>query len=144
AIVPERTAVKVDRDLPLEKLAPLGCGVITGAGAVIEALQVGDGDSIVIFGVGGVGLSAVMAAKLVGARHIVAVDLNAERLALARELGATHAFHPEDDTAKQIRAVTGRGLRCSLNTTTVPAIHTMALEVLAMNGTAGFVAAPRG
>jgi len=143
-IVPERTAVKVDRDLPLEKLGPLGCGVITGAGAVIEALQVGYGDSIAIFGVGGVGLSAVMAARLVGASHIVAVDLNAERLALARELGATHTFHPEDDAVKQIRAVTGRGLRCTLNTTSAPAIHSMGLEVLAMNGTAGFVAAPRG
>jgi aryl-alcohol dehydrogenase len=143
-IVPERTAVKVDRDLPLEKLGPLGCGVITGAGSVIEALKVGYGDSIAIFGVGGVGLSAVMAARLVGASHIVAVDLNAQRLELARELGATHTFHPGDDAAKQIRAVTGRGLRCSLNTTSVPAIHSMALEVLAMNGTAGFVAAPRG
>lgn len=144
AIVPERTAVKVDRDLPLHQLAPLGCGVITGAGAVIEALRVGDGDSIAIFGVGGVGLSAVMAAKLVGARHIIAVDLNPQRLQLAGELGATHVFQPQPDTLQQIRAVTGRGVRCSLNTTTVPAIHSMALEVLAMNGTAGFVAAPRG
>jgi aryl-alcohol dehydrogenase len=143
-VVPERTAVKVDRDLPLEKLGPLGCGVITGAGAVIEALRVGYGDSIAIFGVGGVGLSAVMAARLVGARHIVAVDVNPERLALARELGATHVFNSDDDAVKQIRAVTGRGIRCSLNTTTVPAVHTMALEVLAMNGIAGFVAAPRG
>jgi aryl-alcohol dehydrogenase len=118
--------------------------VITGAGGVIEALRVGFGDSIAIFGVGGVGLSAVMAARLVGARHIVAVDVNADRLALARELGATHAFHSDDEAVKQIRAVTGRGVRCSFNTTNVPAVHTMALEVLAMNGTAGFVAAPRG
>ena len=144
AIVPERTAVKVDKALPLEKLGPLGCGVITGAGAVIEALHVSFGDSIAIFGVGGVGLSAVMAAKLVGARHIVAVDINADRLALAQELGATHTFQPDDDAAKKIRAVTGRGVRYALNTTTVPAVHTLALEVLAMNGTCAFVAAPRG
>lgn len=144
AVVPERTAVKVDRDLPLEKLGPLGCGVITGAGAVIEALHVGFGDSIAIFGVGGVGLSAVMAARLVGARHIIAVDINTERLALARELGATHALHPDESAVKQIRAITGRGVRYSLNTTTVPDVHTMALEVLAMSGTCAFVAAPRG
>lgn len=143
-VVPERTAVKVDKDLPLEKLGPLGCGVITGAGAVIKALKVGYGDSIAIFGAGSVGLSAVMAARLVGARHIVAVDINPERLSLARELGATHVLESGDDVARQIRAVTGRGVGCSLNTTTVPEIHTMALEVLAMNGTAGFVAAPRG
>jgi aryl-alcohol dehydrogenase len=144
SIVPERTAVKVDKDLELTKLGPLGCGVITGAGAVIEALHVGYGDSIAIFGAGGVGLSAVMAARLVGARHIVAVDINPQRLELARELGATHTFASDDDAAKQVRAVTGRGMRCSLNTTTVPDVHSMALDVLAMNGTAGFVAAPRG
>jgi len=145
AIVPERTATKVDKDLPLEQLGPLGCGVITGAGSVIEALKVGFGDSIAIFGTGGVGLSAVMAARLVGASRIVAVDTNPARLELARELGATHAINGLDpDVAAQVRATTGRGVRCTLNTTTVPQVHTAALDSLAMNGTAAFVAAPRG
>ena len=145
AIVPQRTAVKMDKDLPLEKLGPLGCGVVTGAGAVIEALKIGYGDTIAVFGTGGVGLSAVMAARLVGARRIVAVDINRERLDLARELGATDTIPAdEDDVAKKVRAVTGRGVDFSFNTTTVPEVHSMALEVLAMNGTAGFVAAPRG
>ncbi|HEY7806648.1 MAG TPA: NAD(P)-dependent alcohol dehydrogenase, partial [Croceibacterium sp.] len=144
-VVPQRTAVKMDKDLPLEKLGPLGCGVVTGAGAVIEALKVGYGDTIAVFGTGGVGLSAVMAARLVGARRIVAVDINRERLELARELGATDCIPAaEDGVAKKVRAVTGRGVDFSFNTTTVPEVHTMALEVLAMNGTAGFVAAPRG
>src|SRR5690606_15975616 len=92
AVVPERTAVKMARDLPLEKLGPLGCGVITGAGAVIEAFKLGFGDSLAVFGAGGVGLSAVMAARLVGASRIVAVDLVPERLELAREFGATDCF----------------------------------------------------
>jgi aryl-alcohol dehydrogenase len=145
AIIPERTATKVDKDLPLEQLGPLGCGVITGAGSVIEALKVGFGDSIAIFGAGGVGLSAVMAARLVGASRIVAVDVNPSRLELARELGATDTVDGSaPDVAAQIRALTGRGVRYSLNTTTVPAVHTAALECLAMNGTAAFVAAPRG
>jgi aryl-alcohol dehydrogenase len=144
-LVPQRTAVKMDNDLPLEKLGPLGCGVVTGAGAVIEALKVGYGDTIAVFGTGGVGLSAVMAAKLVGARRIVAVDINRERLELARELGATDCVPADEDgVADKVRAVTGRGVDFSFNTTTVPEVHTMALEVLAMNGTAGFVAAPRG
>jgi aryl-alcohol dehydrogenase len=144
-VVPQRTAVKMDKDLPLEKLGPLGCGVVTGAGAVIEALKVGYGDTIAVFGTGGVGLSAVMAAKLVGARRIVAVDINRERLELARELGATDCVPvDEDGVANKVRAVTGRGVDFSFNTTTVPEVHTMALEVLAMNGTASFVAAPRG
>lgn len=145
AIAPDRTAVKVDKDLPLEKLGPLGCGVITGAGSVIEALKVGYGDTIAIFGVGGVGLSAVMAANLVGARRIVAVDLNEDRLELARELGATDTIlASEDDIAGKLRAIAGRGLDYTLNTTNVPAVHTTALDCLAMNGTAAFVAAPLG
>ena len=145
AIVPERTAVKVDRDLPLHLLGPLACGVISGAGSVIEALKVSAGDTIAIFGVGGVGLPAVMAARLVGARAIVAVDRNPQRLELARELGATHTIAADDpDLAETIRAVTGRGVGFTLNTTNVPSAHTAALECLAMNGTAGFVAAPRG
>jgi len=145
AIVPVRTAVKMDKALPLEMLGPLGCGVVTGAGGIIEALKVGFGDSVAIFGTGGVGLCAVMAARLVGARRIVAVDISDERLALAREFGATDCFRgDEDDLAAKIRRVTGRGVDFTFNTTNVPAIHALALDVLAMNGTAGFVAAPLG
>jgi aryl-alcohol dehydrogenase len=145
SIVPVRTAVKMDKSLPLEKLGPLGCGVVTGAGGVIEALKVGFGDTLAIFGTGGVGLSAVMAAKLVGARRIVAVDLSPQRLDLAREFGATDCFlGGEDDLAAKIRGVTGRGMDYTFNTTNAPAVHALALEVLAMNGTAGFVAAPLG
>ncbi|MFC3101862.1 NAD(P)-dependent alcohol dehydrogenase [Altererythrobacter lauratis] len=145
AIVPQRTAVKMAKDLPLEKLGPLGCGVVTGAGGVIAALKVGFGDTIAVFGTGGVGLSAVMAAKLVGARRIVAVDLNPQRLELAREFGATDCFLGDaEDLAGGIRGVTGRGMDFTFNTTNALAVHSLALEVLAMNGTAGFVAAPHG
>jgi aryl-alcohol dehydrogenase len=144
-LVPQRTAVKMDKDLPLEKLGPLGCGVVTGAGGVIEALKVGYGDTIAVFGTGGVGLSAVMAAKLVGAKRIVAVDLNRERLELARELGATDCISADEEgVVEKARAVTGRGVDFTFNTTAVPQVHSWALEALAMNGTAGFVAAPRG
>jgi aryl-alcohol dehydrogenase len=145
SIVPVRTAVKMDKSLPLEMLGPLGCGVVTGVGGVIEALKVGFGDTIAIFGTGGVGLSAVMAAKLVGAKRIVAVDLSPERLELAREFGATDCLNGgEDDLAAKLRGITGRGLDFTFNTTNSPAVHALALECLAMSGTAGFVAAPLG
>ncbi len=145
AIVPQRTAVTMPKDLPLEKLGPLGCGVVTGAGGVIEALKVGFGDSIAVLGTGAVGLSAVMAAKLVGARRIVAVDLSDERLELAREFGATDTLRgDEDDLGGKLRAITGRGMDFTFNTTNSVAVHQLALEALAMNGTAGFVAAPHG
>ena len=145
AIAPRGTAVKVPKDVPLEKLGPLGCGVITGAGAVIETFEMGAGETIAIFGVGGVGLSAVMAARLVGAKRIIAVDMQADRLELAREFGATDTIAADqEDIAGVIRALTGRGVDCSFNTTTVPQVFQTALDCLAMRGTAGFVTAPRG
>ncbi|HTY51262.1 MAG TPA: NAD(P)-dependent alcohol dehydrogenase [Steroidobacteraceae bacterium] len=145
AVVPERTAVRLDPEVPLEVAAPLGCGVLTGAGCVIESLGLGAGDSIAIFGVGAVGLSAVMAARLAGAERIVAIDINPSRLQLAAELGATDAFAADTpDLVAGIRGVTGRGVNFSLNTTTSPQVFTAAADCLAMRGTAGFVTAPRG
>jgi aryl-alcohol dehydrogenase len=144
-LVPQRTAVWLPTSLPLPLMAALGCGVITGAGTVMEALRVGPGESIAIFGVGGVGLSAVMAARLAGAGRIVAIDTNPARLELARELGATDIFAADaDDLVGQVRALTGRGMQYSFNTTTSPAVFTAALECLAMRGVAAFVTAPRG
>ncbi len=144
-IAPERTAVKVSKQAPLEILAPMGCGVITGSGAVIHSLKVGAGDSLAVFGVGGVGLSAVMAASIVGASRIIAVDVIPERLALAKELGATDTVDARaGDPAKAVREITGHGANYSFNTTSVPDIWTAALDCLTMQGVAGFVTAPRG
>ena len=118
AICHERNIVKVPADAPLELLGPLACGIQTGAGAVINALKVGVGQSIAIFGAGSVGLSAVMAARVVGATTIVAVDLNDARLELARELGATHTFNPKKvDVTKEIVALSGGGVHFALDTT---------------------------
>ncbi|AKH43925.1 aryl-alcohol dehydrogenase [Altererythrobacter atlanticus] len=145
AIVPQRTAVKLPKDVPLEMMAPLGCGIITGAGTVIESLALQPGQSVAVFGTGGVGLSAVMAARLIGASRIVAVDLSPQRLELARELGATDCLRGDQaDLAKAIRAITGRGMDASINTTVAPPVFDTAMECLAMRGTAAFVTAPRG
>ncbi len=139
----ERTAVKVPQDLALELLGPLGCGVITGAGAVLYSLGVQVGHSVAIFGAGGVGLSAVMAARLVGARQIIAVDRIASRLQLARELGATHTLDAASpELAQRIIDISRGGVDRSLNTTRAPEVFTQAMQSLAMQGVAGFVAAP--
>jgi len=144
-VASERTAVKVAADLPLEVLGPLGCGVITGAGAILYSLGVAVGESVAVFGAGGVGLSAVMAARLVGAREIIVVDPIPARLQLARELGATHTIDAASaDIARQIIEFSGGGVDRSLNTTRVPAVFTTALQCLAIRGVAGFVAAPAG
>ena len=89
ALTQERWAVKVRNDAPLEQLGPLACSGQTGAGAVLNVMKPDPGDSIAVFGVGAVGLSALMAAKIAGCDPIVAVDVHEHRLALAHELGAT-------------------------------------------------------
>jgi aryl-alcohol dehydrogenase len=94
AIANEHNAVKVAEDLPLELLGPLGCGLQTGAGAVFNVLKAEAGKGIGIFGLGGVGLGALMAASVAGCDPIVAFDINPERLKLATELGATHVYNP--------------------------------------------------
>ena len=158
ALADERSAVKAPADLPLEIMGPLACGVMTGAGAVINSLQVRPGQSIAIFGTGAVGLSAVMAAKIVGATRIIAVDVVPARLALAMELGATDvidvsAGNPPDangpaasastgNAAQAIKNLTGHGVNFTFNTTRAPAIFAQAMESLAPRGVAGFVGAP--
>jgi aryl-alcohol dehydrogenase len=145
AVVGERTAVKVTKEVPLEILGPLGCGVITGSGAVINALEVGPDDSIAVFGTGGVGLSAIMAARLVGARRIIAIDVLPARLALARELGATDTLDSNDgDVVKAIHQLVPGGVDFTLNTTSIPHLYTQQLECLSVRGTGGFVTSPRG
>ena len=92
------------RDAPVELLGPLGCGLQTGAGAVLNVMQPRMGQSIAVYGVGGVGLAGLMAAKIAGCDPIIAVDRLAERLKLARELGATHALESRGgETLAEIR-----------------------------------------
>jgi aryl-alcohol dehydrogenase len=136
----DRNVIKVADDAPLELLGPLGCGVITGAGSVINSLKVGLGKSIAIFGTGSVGLSGVMAAKLVGAGKIIAIDLRDDRLKLALELGATHTINPgKQSIAEAIKGITGDGIDFTLETTALMPILRQAIDVLALRGTCGFV-----
>jgi aryl-alcohol dehydrogenase len=141
---PESTAVKVPADVPLELLGPLGCGLITGAGAMLEALRVTPGQTVAIFGVGSVGLAAVMAAAIAGASCIVAVDVSPQRLQLAAELGATQTLLSDDTTAAALRDIEPYGFTYSLNTTNAPAIFSLAVACLANEGIAGFVTRPQG
>ena len=142
AICNERNIVKVPNTVPLELLGPLACGVQTGAGAVMNALQVAAGSSFAVFGAGSVGLSAVMAARVVGATTIVAVDTNPHRLHLARELGATHVLNPTVVTAsEELLRITGYGLNYALDTTGIPAVIREAVMSLAPRGVCGVLGA---
>ncbi|MBC7273462.1 MAG: alcohol dehydrogenase catalytic domain-containing protein, partial [Streptomyces sp.] len=118
ALTTQRNTVKVDKDVPLELLAPLGCGLQTGAGSVLNSFVVPTGGSLAVFGVGAVGFGALMAARAAGAATIIAVDVNPRRLALAEELGATHTINATGtDVAAAIRDITGSGVGHVLDTT---------------------------
>src|SRR6201981_1300736 len=112
ALTQERYAVKVRKDAPLEILGPLACSGQTGAGAVLNVMKPKPGDSFAVFGVGAVGLSALMAAKVAGCDPIVAVDLHDHRLALARELGATHTIDHtgHDRVVNEVRTIAPGGM----------------------------------
>ena len=141
AIANERNAIKVRADAPLELLGPLGCGLQTGAGAVLNSLAVRAGSSIAIFGVGAVGLAAVMAARIAGASRIIAVDVVAERLALARELGATHAIDGgATDALAGILALTGRGVDYALDTTANDKALEQMIDCVGPLGVCGLIA----
>ena len=109
AVVSARSAVRVDPELPFELAALFGCAVLTGAGAVIRSAAVAPGDRVAVFGLGGVGLAAVLGAVVAGASTIVAIDVVPEKLGLARELGATHAVPAGPDAVAAVRELTGGG-----------------------------------
>ena len=138
--------IKVDKSLPLAILAPLGCGVQTGAGTVFNTLQVQADSSLVIFGCGCVGLSAVMAAKVAGASHIIAVDINPERLQTATGLGATHVVAPDDfassaELVEHIKSIVGNdGCNYAIDTTGIPAVLRQAFDCCGPMGVTAMIA----
>lgn len=144
AIARENNAIKVDKGAPLELLGPLGCGIQTGAGAVINSLKVTAGSSFASLGAGAVGLSAVMAARVAGATTIIAVDVVPSRLELARELGATHVVNSrEEDMIDAIRKITGGGVSYALESTGRPEVLAQGIEALGSRGAIGVVGAPK-
>ncbi|AJE68114.1 NAD(P)-dependent alcohol dehydrogenase [Corynebacterium glutamicum] len=141
--VSARSVVKVDDDVPLELLGPLGCGLSTGAGAILNSLGVRAGDTVAVFGTGAVGSAAIMAAAATGATTIIAVDIHNSRLEMTKELGATHTINSKDeDPAEKIKELTGDGVQFALDTTGVVAVTRQAADSLAINGTVGLVGAP--
>ncbi len=142
ALANETNVVKVRQDVPLEVLAPLGCGIQTGVGAVLNSLKPAAGSSIAIFGVGTVGMSAILGAVLSGCTTIIAIDLFPDRLELAKEFGATHTINPKkDDPVNAIMDITGGGVNFSLECVGNPALLRQATDCLALLGVCGQVGA---
>ncbi|KAH8800322.1 chaperonin 10-like protein [Xylogone sp. PMI_703] len=144
AIVSSASVVKVPANTPLDLFCPLGCGIQTGAGVILNTLDVQPGKTVVVFGVGAVGMSAVMAAKIRKARVIIAIDLQPQRLELAMKLGATHVIRGSDeDIVSQIQKICGsNGADYSVDCAGVPQVVERAIECLGTLGKAATVGAP--
>jgi aryl-alcohol dehydrogenase len=141
SIVVAHNAIRVPKDLPLARLAPLGCGVLTGAGTVINELRPQPGQSLAVFGCGGVGLSAVMAAVALD-QNVVAIDTNPKRLALAAELGATATVCVGDgDVAAAVGEIVPGGVDASIEATGLPPVAETAVGVLSSRGRCALVGA---
>jgi aryl-alcohol dehydrogenase len=140
ALANERNVVKVQDDIPPEILAPMGCGVMIGARAVMNSLQPRPGASIAVFDVGTVGMSAILAAAVSGCTTIIAVDINPDRLEIAREFGATHTINSDEvDPVEAIKDITDGGADFSLECMGKPKVLRQAVDVLPRLGVCGLL-----
>lgn len=140
AVANERNVVKVSNTCDLTQLGPLGCGLLTGAGSVFNVLKPEPGSNLVVYGVGGVGLSGIMAAKSLGVTKIVAVDRHESRLRKAHDLGATHVVDTSTtDIVSGVKAALGGGADYALETTGVPMVIRAGVDTLAIPGSIAVV-----
>ncbi|SDJ12626.1 NAD(P)-dependent alcohol dehydrogenase [Salimicrobium halophilum] len=141
AVAHERNVVKVDKDVELELLGPLGCGIQTGAGTVLNKLKPQFGETIAVFGCGAVGLSAIMAAGITSASEIIAIDVHDSRLELAKSLGATHTINgkQEEDVVEKIKELSNGGVHYSVETTSVPGVTRQSVLALRSLGVSAVV-----
>lgn len=142
-VVRMEACVAIDRAIPFAVAAIVGCGVMTGVGSVLNAARVEPGSSVVVIGTGGVGLNCVQGARLSGATQIIAIDVNPDRLQMARQFGATHCIQADRDdagllrAAEEVRKLTGgRGADYSFESTAVPELGAAPLAVIRNGGMA--------
>jgi Zn-dependent alcohol dehydrogenase len=141
ALASERVVVPMPNDVATDVTAVIGCAVMTGAGAIINTLQVKSGQSVAVFGAGGIGLCAIAAAAIVDAYPIVAVDLSEDKLGFARRFGATHAVNAREvDPVQAIRQLTGGGVDYAIDAIGLPQTQEQILRAVK----AGFSGLDRG
>ena len=143
ALVSERNTVKVDTDLDIALVGPLGCGIQTGAGAVMKSMNCAAGSSLVVLGGGPVGLAAVMGAVIQGCSTIIVVEPVGPRRAIASQLGATEVIDPiGENLTERIKAITPDGVDYIFDTTGRTEVITSAIDAAAQNATVGLVGVP--
>ena len=142
-LVHENGIVRIDRAMPLDRAALLGCGVLTGFGAVVNSAQVRPDSRVVVIGTGGVGLNVLQTAKLAGARQIVAVDINPAKEALARQFGATDFVLGGDDAVAAVRDITHGGADYAFEVIGLPATIAQGIQMMAVAGVMTIVGATK-
>ena len=136
-LVHEHACVAIDREMPMDRAALIGCAVTTGAGAIFNAAKLVPGETVCVVGCGGIGLAAINAAKIAGAGKIIALDPVPEKRAIAEKLGATHTLDAmADGAAEQVIEITKGGVHHSIEAVGRPASGEMSVKVLRRGGTA--------
>ena len=143
-VVAQSQVVKIPQSVPFASASLLACGVITGVGAVVNAAQLRPGQDVVVIGAGGVGLNAIQGARIAGARRIVAVDMSAEKLEIAKEFGATDGVLATDDAPwRAAKKAIGRGADAVFVTVGVSAVYDQAPRYLGYGGKVVMVGMPK-
>lgn len=141
-VAARESLVRIRPDVPLAAAAVFGCAVLTGVGAVVNTARVAPGARVAVFGLGGVGLSAILGARLAGALEIVAVDRVAAKLQLARQLGATQAVQADGDPAESVRRLTGGGVDYAFEAVGSPEVLAQAFAATRRGGTTVTIGLP--
>jgi len=140
AVVPQTSAIKIEKDIPLDKAALVGCAVMTGVGAAINTAKIEPGSSVVVFGCGGIGLSIIQGARLAGANKIIAIDVADNKLEMAQNFGATHIINSERDApVEKVHELTGDGADYSFEAVGIPLLMEQAHAAIRRGGTAVIV-----
>lgn len=144
-VVKGSSAIKVDNDLPFDIASLVGCGVITGVGAVINRAQVSHGESVAVLGVGGIGLNVIQGARLADALPIIAIDTNPAKEEIAREFGATHFIQAGEgvDTIAAVKEICPDGVDYSFECVGVPALIRQSVDMLDWGGSAVILGVPK-
>lgn len=136
AVVSTNSIVKVDKDIPFEKVAIFGCAVITGIGAVINTANISAGSTVAVVGLGGIGLNAILGARLAGASEIIALDINEDKFKLAKSLGATAVFNSGDDNVvENVKSYASGGVNYAFETAGVVPAMEVAYQITKRGGT---------
>lgn len=136
-LVHEHAVVRIDQDIPLDRAALVGCGIVTGLGAVFNTAEVKPGSSVAVFGCGGVGTSVIQGARIAGARQIIAVDIHPKKLERATHFGATHTLLSDDgDVVANIVEISGGGVNYAFDVVAHPKLTAQCVYSLARRGLA--------